>query len=141
MRQILYNTVRLLLVMLKLLKALLFFFRRKNALVELHFFSILCSWQWPQRGLTNCDRERWFSQNQQRWAYLKCLPDFLIFTQHLLMIFPNFCEILTLFFRPRKTITKSLGKNKNKNWRHILLTSVPRFMEIVQAVKKLNSIA
>ena len=70
--------------------------------------------------------------------------NFLVFAPGLSYGLSKHGDDFTPFFRLWKTITKSLGKNW-KFWGIVLepeiwWTSVPSFMEIVQRVKKLNSI-
>ena len=70
---------------------------------------------------------------------------FLVFAPGLSYGLSKHSDDFTPFFRLWKTITKSLGKNW-KVWGNILepeiwWISVPSFIEIVQRVKKLNSIS
>ena len=75
--------------------------------------------------LINCDRQKRFSQNERRRADLqKVAWDFLIFALGLSYDLSKFSDDFTPFFRLWKTITK---------W-----TSVPSFIKIVQAIKKVK---
>ena len=63
-------------------------------------------------SFTICDRQKRFSQNERRRAYLQnCASNFLIFVPGLSYGHSKFSDEFTPFFRLWKTITKSLRKN------------------------------
>ena len=62
--------------------------------------------------LTNCNRQKQFSQNERRRANLQNVAsDVLIFAAGLSYGLSKFSDNFAPFFRLWKTITKSLGKN------------------------------
>ena len=57
----------------------------------------------------NCDRRKWFSQNERRGLIYKKLPHIFNFCLELSYDLSKFSDDFTPFFRLWKTITKSVG--------------------------------